>query len=325
MKGKKTGNIISCISLIIIIMTSACSGDNHRISASGTIEATSVMLSSKGGGVITDVYADEGAIVKKGDILAEIDHIILDLQLRQAKVGVDLAKLDLTLLTKGARIEDIKQAEEALISAKTNLEQATEDYNRMNNLFAKGSVTQKQKDDAAARLTLAQAQYNTTDQALKKLKNLARPEDLDKAKLRIEQMQLQVKILEEQIRDATIVAPIAGVISHKLIETGELVTPGRALFSLLETEKLSIMIYITEPEMGKVRLNQKAGIFIDSFPEREFRGSVTYISPEAEFTPKNIQTKEDRVKLVYGVKISIQSPEGILKPGMPADAILYLN
>lgn len=113
--------------------------------------------------------------------------------------------------------------------------------------------------------------------------------------------------------------------THKAVEAGELVTPGATVVTLVDLDSVHVMIYVTEKELGRVRLGDAAEVKIDAFPDKAFAGKVTYISPEAEFTPKNIQTKEDRVKLVFGVKVEIENREGLLKPGLPADAVIRVS
>ena len=131
--------------------------------------------------------------------------------------------------------------------------------------------------------------------------------------------------LAKAVADSTIVAPAGGIVTHKAAEAGEMVFAGATVVTLAELDSVYVMIYLTEGDVGRVRLGDAADVEIDAFPGRPFPGRVTYISPEAEFTPKNVQTKEDRVKLVFGVKIEIENREGLLKPGLPADAAIHMS
>lgn len=292
------------------------------IRASGTIEAREVDVASRVSGQVRELKADEGSRVKTGDVLALIEHDMADIQLRQAEAGAALAGAQLDLIRKGARSEDIKQGEEALKQADANLKVAGDDARRMRELAAKGSVTIKQKDDAEARLIVAQAQQAQAGEALRKLRQMSRPEEIRAAEARLAQAQASVDLLRKTISDCTITSPVNGVVTRRPVEAGELVSPGVTVLTVSELDSVHVMIYVTEKELGRVGLGREAEVTIDSAPGRTFKGRVTYISPEAEFTPKNVQTREDRVKLVFGVKVEVPNPDGLLKPGMPADTIL---
>jgi HlyD family secretion protein len=310
---------------MLFLMACAGNGNKSEVQASGTIEAREVNVASKVNGQIIEFKVDEGSQVKRDDVLVRVDHESFDIQLRQAQAGADLAAAQLDLLRRGARTEDIRQGEEALRQAEANLKVAEDDAKRMRDLAAKGSVTPKQRDDAEARYTVALAQQTSAKEALAKLKRLARPEEIKAAEARLAQASASVDLLKKTIADCTIVAPVSGVVTHRPVEAGELVIPGETVLTISELEKVHLMIYLTEKELGSIKLGQTAEVTIDAAPKRPFTGRVTYISPEAEFTPKNVQTKEDRVKLVFGVKIEIPNPEGALKPGLPADAALRLE
>jgi HlyD family secretion protein len=309
---------------LAVLAVAACAGKGPKdvISASGTIEAVEVNVAAKVGGQVLELSVEEGSRVAPGDRLALVDHAALDIQLRQAEAGVRLAESQLALLVKGARSEDIRQAEAALRQTEAGLKIAEDDARRMRELFRTGSVTSKQTDDAEARLTVAAAQHSSAAEALGKVRRLARPEEVQAAEARLDQARAAADLLSKSIADCAITAPAAGVVTYKVVEKGEFVTPGSTVVTVSELDSVYVMIYLTELEIGRVRLGDAADVGIDAFPGRAFPGRVTYISPEAEFTPKNVQTKEDRVKLVFGVKVEIENREGLLKPGLPADATI---
>lgn len=313
--------------LLVVLAGLACSSREPKdaITASGTIEAIEVNVASKIGGQIMELAVDEGARVAAGDRIAVVDHATLDIQLRQAEAGVDLARAQLVLLRNGARREDIQQAEAALRQADANVQVAADDARRMRELARTGSVTPKQKDDAEARLTVAQAQQAAAAEALRKVRTLARPEEIQAAEARLAQAVAAADLLAKTIADCTVIAPAGGIVTHRAMEAGELVTPGATLVTLAELDSVYVMIYVTEKELGRVRLGDAAEVKIDAFPDKAFIGKITYISPEAEFTPKNVQTKEDRVKLVFGIKVEIENRDGRLKPGLPADATIRVS
>jgi HlyD family secretion protein len=292
------------------------------ISASGTIEAVEVNVASKTSGQAVRLAVDEGSRVNAGDVLAVVDSSSLEIQLQQAEAGVMLAEAQLELLLNGARIEDIRQAEENVRQAEASLKLAGDDRDRTRNLFEKKSATLQQRDSADTRYSLALAQRGAAKEGLLKWQRLARPEEIKQGRARLDQAVASRNLLRKMISDSTIISPTAGVVTHKVVEAGEFVGPGTTVVTISDLAKMHLEIFVSEPELGRVRLGQPADVTIDSYPGRIFKGTVIFISPEAEFTPKNIQTKEERVKLVYRVKIEIPNPEGILKPGMPADAAI---
>ena len=316
------------LAVVLIALTGlACAGPSARnvITASGTIEAVEVHVASKAAGQILVLAVEEGARVKPGDVLATIDHATADIQLRQAEAGVALARAQLLLLQNGARKEDIEQAEAGLKQAEANLRVAADDAKRMRALLQSGSVTTKQRDDAEARLTVAEAQRRAAEEAVSKVRRLARPEEIDAARARLDQAQAAADLLAKTIADCTVVAPAGGIVTHKAVEAGELVTPGATVVTLADLDSVYVMLYVTELEIGRIKLGGEVEVRIDAFPDKPFPGKITYISPEAEFTPKNVQTKEDRVKLVFGVKVEIENKDGLLKPGLPADAVVRIG
>lgn len=317
---RRIGWMAALLSLAAFV--GSCSGnkDGRQITASGTIEATEMNVSSKVTGFVDELLVDEGSVVKKGDKLLELEHANYDLQLAQAQAGLDLASAQLKLVLKGARIEDISQVEQALKQAQANFKSVQDDKTRIDRLADDGTLTRKNKMDADTRYAVALAQYNQAKENLAKVRKISRPEEIESAQARVGQAQATVDLVKRQISDCTVLAPVDGMVTHKLVNLGELVLPGGALFTITELDQVKLMIYVTEKELGRVKVGQQAEVFIDSYPDRGFPGKVIYVSPVAEFTPKNIQTKEERVKLVFGVKILVNNPDRSLKPGMPADA-----
>ncbi len=297
----------------------------NEINASGTIEATDVTISSKTAGQIKVIQVDEGSRVKKDEVLMYLDHDLLDIQLRQAQASVEQAEAQLRLLQAGARTEDIKLAEEQVQFAEIALDQATADKDRLEKLYESNTITKKQFEDAETKYEQTLNQYNSAKENLNKIKNITRPEEIESAKANVKRNMVSVDLIRKNIEDCTIKSPVDGIVSKKFVETGEYVTPGAAVLKLSDLQNVDLYIYVTEEELGKVKLGQKADVTIDTYKDKTYKGEVIYISPEAEFTPKSIQTQEERTKLVFAVKINIPNFEFDLKSGMPADAKLILN
>ncbi len=299
-----------------------CSGEEGRIESSGILEAVEVNISSKAAGQLLQLHVSEGSMVRQGDTIAVIDAEMQQLQLLQAQAGIDLAEAQYQLLKNGARSEDLQSAEEAVRQTESQFKSARADYDRIKELYASRSVSAKQYEDAESRVTVTQAQYNAAKQNVQKLQRFARREDLNAAKARVDQAKAQANLIRKQISDAVIIAPVGGTVTYTPIEEGELVGMGSVLARISRLETMELMIYVNETELGNVKLGGNADVLIDTFPEKKYPARIVYVSPVAEFTPRNVQTKDERTKLVFGVKLEVENSSGELKSGMPADAVL---
>jgi len=311
----------------MLIVLSGCTEkkNSNEIKSSGTIEATDVVISSKSAGQIEIFLVNEGDKVKKDEILLKLDHESLDIQLRQTAAIIEQAEAQLRLLKAGARKEDINLAQEQVKFAKINLDQAETDMDRLNKLYETNTITRKQYEDAVTRYDQTMNQYNSEKENLLKIKNITRPEEIESAQANLKKTKVGLEIIQKNIEDCTITSPLDGIVSKKFAEAGEYVTPGSSLIKLSDMNTVNLYIYIKEEDLGKVKLGQKSEIKTDSYKDKVYIGKVIFISPEAEFTPKNIQTEEERTKLVFAVKIEIPNPDYELKSGMPADAVLIIN
>jgi len=316
--------IILSITLLSFLIIN-CSGNNKdQINASGVIEAKNIVVSSQVSGKIIQIMKDEGEIVSIGDTVMLVDPETYKLKLQEATAVKDGAEANYILLQKGARVEDIKQAEENLRQADVSLNLSKQDKERMENLYKSKSITKKQLDDAVSNYEIMMAKYNSANENLQKVKNLSRPEELKQAEANLNRAIAIVNLLQKSLNDCFVTSPSSGFITKKFIEIGETAGLMSSLFQVADLGSVELVIYVSETELGKVKLGQNAEIYIDTYPDKTYQGRVTYISPEAEFTPKNIQTQEERTKLVFSVKIKIDNPEFELKDGMPADAQINL-
>ena len=319
---------INLIIILFFVMLIAGCGNNENTSyveESGTIETTNIILSAQLGGQVTKTLNSEGDQVVKGDTLLIIDHEILSIKLKQAIAGANAAKAKLDLAVSGARSEDILLTKEQLNQAQLNYDLASSDFDRMKNLFAEQAITQKQYDDIEGRFNIAKSQLNSANENFKKIKNISRPEEITQIKASFQNSEANVELIKKQISDSHIIAPIDGFIVNRFVELGESVNYGSSLFKLSDLSLVELVVFINEENLGKVKLGQNVEITTDSYSEKVYDGKVIFISPEAEFTPKNIQTKDERTKLVFAVKIEVPNTEFELKAGMPADAKILLE
>ena len=314
-------------SILLTLLLTSCGNNDHlkSIEASGTIESTNIIISSRTSGNIQSINFLEGEKVNAGDTIIIIEHEQLDIQQLQAIAAKNAAEAQLNLMLKGARVEDINQAEENLIQAKINYETTEKDKARMQNLYDSRSITQKQYEDAVARYDLMSAQYKSAQENYNKVKKIFRQEEIDQARANLDKAIAGVELLKKSIRDSYVISPINGFLVKTFVEKGESVTSMSSLFKVSELDVVELVIYVSTIELGYVKLGQKAEVTIDTYKDKVYEGKVTYISPEAEFTPKNIQTKDERTKLVFAVKITIPNKDYDFKAGMPADAIINLQ
>ncbi len=316
---------IAIFGIFLLLVLSCSERRGSHIKLSGIIEGKEVEVSSKLPGRIKEIYVDEGDRVKENDIIAVIDSLDYEIQKKQIEAVVESASANLKLLERGARREDIRVAEELLKQAEANLRNAERDFNRAKRLLEEKSITEKQWEDAKTKYEFALAQFKQSEENLKKLKKGAREEEIELAKAKLKEAMASLEAIENKIKDCKIYAPIDGIVSVKFRERGEMVTAGTPIVKIVNTEKVYIYVYIPEREIGLIKIGGIAEVRVDSFPERKFEGKIVYISPEAEFTPKQIQTEDERTKLVFKTKIEVENREGIFKIGMPADAFIKVK
>ncbi len=312
--------------LVFLLTFSLMACERNRgpqdISGTGTVEAVEVTIGNKIPGQVLQVIPREGDLVKVGDVVARIDHEDLDLELQRARAGVRAAEAQLTLLRRGPRRQEIRRAEQMVEQARAALDNARTTYRRAQDLLARKVVPQSNVDNARAQVDVLQAQHNAAQEALSVLRAGSRLEQLHMAEANLEQAETLVSILQKKIADCTVKSPTAGRVVARFLEPGELAGTGTPILRVADLSDVWIMIYVSETELGRVRVDGDAEIRVDSFPDKSFPGKVTYISPQEEFTPKNIQTKDERVRMVFGVKVEAKNPDESLKPGMPADVVL---
>ncbi|MEI8134467.1 MAG: efflux RND transporter periplasmic adaptor subunit [bacterium] len=307
----------------LLLAMIGCSGkDDSKLTATGTIETTEVNITAKSPGQLIMLRVGEGSIVHQGDTLASVDTTIYALNYRQSLAAIAQAEAQLLLLEHGTRHEDIEQSAELVKQAQVNLKNAKEDELRVGALLKENAATKKQHDDAVTRVDALQATFNAAEDNYQKLKSGARPEDISAAKARLDQVKGQSNQLLQTVHDCNVIAPVSGMVTHKVLSQGELASPSATIVTISVTDPVKLTIYISDKDLGKVKLGQTAEVGIDTYKDKKFAGKVIYISPQAEFTPKNVQSTEDREKLVFAVKIEVPNADGSLKPGMPADATL---
>jgi HlyD family secretion protein len=300
---------------------------------SGTIEAIQSNLSFQVNGRVINVAVREGQAVTKDQLLAELDPAELQSRKDQAEASLDRSiktqDQTATLLSiyKTTLPADVERAEANITSARDIMNDARKNYQRYEQLFKQGVVTEKERDAVKLSYDTAKSRFDDGDAALRQAKSNLKKTDATQKELeavisQARQAKAALGQADIQLNYGRLLAPYGGVITSRNIEPGEVVTPGREVLTLADLSTVDLKIFVDETEIGKVKPGQDVEIKVDTFPNKVYRGKVTFISPEGEFTPKIIQTKKERVKLVYLVKVSIPNPDLELKTGMPADAWL---
>jgi HlyD family secretion protein len=285
---------------------------------SGHIEATEVRVSAEVGGRLLELLPREGDRVARGQLLARIDDQETRLALDAARAERAGADAELRLRRAGARAEEIAEARARLEQAQAEEAGARRELVRMQGLLASGSGTGQSRDAALTRQEAAVSARAAAAERLRRLEAGSRPEEIDAARARVAAADAHIAQLEKRLADAQLASPVDGVLSERLAEPGELVGPGTALAVLIELDRPWLTVYVGEPELGRIGLGQPVEVVTDGGETR--RGRLSYISSKAEFTPRNVQTRDERVKLVYRVEVELDNADGLFKPGMPAEA-----
>jgi HlyD family secretion protein len=300
---------------------------------SGVIEAKDAKLAFQVNGRVTVVHVKEGQAVTTGQVLAELDASELQTRYDQAEASLDRAlkaqQQSETLFNvyKSTLPEDVVRAEANVASARKVTEDARRNKERFDTLYQRRVVAQKEWDTvrlnyetASSRLMEGEAILHQAKSNLQKIEVTRK--DIEAAKAQVQYAKALREQATIQTAYAKLHAPFDGVIISRNIEPGEVISPSREVFNLANLSNVDLKIFVEEAAIGKVKPGQAVDVRIDTFPNRIFKGTVSFVSPEGEFTPKIIQTQKERVKLVYLVKVAIPNPAYELKTGMPADAWL---
>ncbi len=300
-------------------------GRGEVLEANGTIEATEVEVSSKLPGRIAQLLVKEGDLVKPDQVIAKLDTSEIEAEVAQQQAALARAEAQLKELLAGSRVEEIEEARANLQQAEDNLKLAKDDWDRFDSLFKEGAISAQNRDQAKNKVEVALSQVKAARERYQMIRIGPRPEVIEAARHERDRAKAALGISQVRLRDSTILSPLNGVVLTKRAEQGEVINPGFPIVVLVDPDDLWLRVYIPEAEIGLVKIGQPAAVTVDSFPNRKFEGKVTEISPKAEFTPRTVQTKKERVNLVFGVKISLDNRERLLKPGMPADAEIMVG
>jgi HlyD family secretion protein len=322
---------------VVCLLAGACTSEapDDVLRVSGFVEATEIQVASEVGGRLLELRVAEGDRINRGDVVARLDTRDSELQIERLRAERAAADAQLRLLRAGSRTQDIGQAEAQLRAAEADVttieaeQQAAQlDLDRFEALLQANAGSRKQRDDAKARVDVARERQRAAAErvraareTLDRLRAGARPEEIDAARARVGVVDAQIATLEKSVADADVTAPASGIVTQKLAEGGELIARGAPIAVITDLDNAWANLFVPEPMVPRITLGQAATIQTDA-GGKSLPGKITFISPRAEFTPRNVQTADERSKLVYRIKVAVDNREGILKQGMPVDAEL---
>lgn len=298
---------------------------DQTIRVSGNIEAQEVNIGFKISGRIASLPVQEGDWVEKGAIVGKLDDKDFRHRLELTQASLRTAEARLERLLAGSRPEEIREAEAALHQAQYDVTNRKNQYERMKALFERGVIPKETLDNVETGYKMAVAQLQRVEERYKLVKEGPRKEDIEEARAQVEQAKASLRLSEAQLKDTILHSPISGIVLVKSAEVGEVVNPGTTVMTLADIRNVWLKAYIPETELSRVKWGQEVIVTTDLKPQKEYKGKISFISSQAEFTPKQIQTEKERVTLVYRIKIDIPNPDRELKPGMPADGRILLN
>jgi HlyD family secretion protein len=301
---------------------------SHDIVLYGNIDLREVDLAFNDSQRVASVLVREGDSVRKGQVLARLDTSRLQPQLAQAQAQAAAQSAAVDRLHHGSRPEEIAQARANLTLAQADARQARDNYQRLEAVSDSShgrAVSRQEVDNAKAQADVADARVAVSEKALQLALLGPRTEDIAQAEAMLDGEKAQVALLEQELADAQLRAPLDAVVRSRVAEPGDMASPQKTALTLAITNPKWVRAYVSESDLGRVRAAMPATVEVDSFPGRRFAGWVGFISPVAEFTPKTVQTQELRSSLVYEIRVFVKDPGDQLRLGMPATVNLSAN
>ena len=283
----------------------------------GNVDVHQVELGFRVPGRVAKLNVDEGDRVAPGTVLAQLDRVPFETDVAAATAQVAMAQAQFDKATRGFRSEEIAQAAAAVRQREADLSNAKVTDERLQGLFPQGAVTRQQMDDADARVRQSEAQLASAREQLALVTRGSRIEDIQTQEANLAAAKASLDKARTALEDATLVAPSGGIVSVRAREVGAIAQAGQTIYTVALTDPVWIRAYVAQPRLGRIKPGMKVKIEIDSEPGKQFEGTVGFISPEAEFTPKSVQTEQVRDDLVYRLRVVAKDPENVFRQGMP--------
>lgn len=294
----------------------------------GNVDLRQVSLAFNGSERIARLLVEEGDHVKAGQVLGELDVKTLQLRADQSRAQIAVAQQALQRLQTGSRPEEIAQARAQVAAAEADARLAQQQVERLQAIGQSTGgrgVSQQDTDAAQARRKVAQAQLDNARKAAQLVVTGPRKEDIAQAQAQLESSRAALALLEHQVAESTLKAPIDAVVRARLMEPGDMASPQRPVYTLAVTNPKWVRAYVSEPDLGRIRSGMAATLVTDSHPDQPLQGRIGYISSVAEFTPKTVQTEDLRSSLVYEVRVLADDSGDRLRLGMPATVRIALD
>jgi HlyD family secretion protein len=323
--------------LIVLLLLAALAGGvfyyyktekmepDNQLRLYGNVDIRQVQLAFQESGRLEKLYVQEGDRVKKGDLLAEIDAVRYKASLDKAGAELIAGQQVVKRLQAGSRPQEIAKAEAEVRSLEARFRDAERTLHRLQRLIKQKATSQQKVDDAATAYQAVKEGLAAASQALELVRIGPRKEDIAVAVAKEQAAAAAVIRAEKEMADTKLYAPIAAIIRDRIMEPGDMAFPSAPVLTLAQTDPLWIRVYVPETDLGKIVPGMRAEVSTDSFPGKVYRGWIGYISPTAEFTPKNVETEALRTRLVYQARVFVCNPEDELRLGMPATVRIDLK
>lgn len=292
------------------------------ITATGTIEITRTDVTPKVSGYLSELKLKEGDRVTRGQLVAQIGRPDLTAQKLRDEMALKKAEAQLSDLQKGARGQELLEAEVNVASARAVYDKARNDYERFEKLHRDGAVSTQQLDAARSAYEVAASAYEASRARSSLIQEGNREDTIAAQQLEVERSKAVVQLAKASVDDTLVTSPLDGLVLTKNFEPGEFVNAGASIATIGDLQDCWVKVYVSSTQLGLIQSGQAVTVKVDSFPGRVFEGKIKEISQNAEFTPRQSITKEERANMVFAVKVKIENPDGVLKPGMPADVVI---
>ncbi len=300
-------------------------GPENRLLLYGNVDIRQVQLAFQESGRLEKLYVQEGDRVKEGTLLAEIDAVRYRADLQKAQAELAARKQVLNRLQAGSRPQEIAKARADVRAWEAKLADAEVTLKRLQRLIRDQATSQQKVDDAATAEKAAKEGLEAARQALDLVLIGPRKEDIAAARAKMQAAEAAVTLAEKGLADTRLYAPADAVVRDRIMEPGDMAFPGTPVLTLAKIDPLWIRVYVPETDLGRITPGMKATITTDSYPGKTYSGWIGYISPTAEFTPKNVETEALRTRLVYQARIFACNPENELRLGMPSTVRIDLD
>lgn len=330
MQKKKV--IIAMVLLVLVIVIAVLwwrggheESDATTLQLYGNVDIREAQLAFNASEHIAQILVQEGDRVTKGQLLARLHTELLDAQLAEAQAARLAQQQVVSRLEAGSRTEEISKGQAELAAARATAKSTADSYKRVVQLVEKKLASPDDVEKLRSLADAAEAHREAAKQALALLKAGPRQEDIAEARAQLAAREAGLTLTRERLKNANLFAPGNGIIRNRILEPGDMASPQAPALTLAFIDPVWVRAYLPEPALGQVALGAKALIHTDSYPDKVYEGWVGYISPSAEFTPKNVQTAELRTRLVYSVRVYACNPQGELRLGMPVTVTIVLD